>query len=70
MLNCCYSYELMCTCWELTPSERPTFSDISESLAEFMDEQSDYPRQQTRDIDDNYYSQPPEETEKPIYSTR
>lgn len=47
----------MCACWEIDPSNRPAFHEICETLGTFMSENEEYERAQTKEIEDNYYSQ-------------
>jgi fibroblast growth factor receptor 1 len=35
-------YQLMCHCWEFSPLDRPSFSDIVRHIEHLLEKQSDY----------------------------
>ena len=45
----------MTACWSTAVTDRPQFDEISELLTRFLDENNDYHREQTVNIDDGYY---------------
>lgn len=57
----------MCACWSLDPRGRPSFSDICETLIIFNDDASNYKRLQTQGIEDDYYLQPTNPDDRPVY---
>lgn len=57
----------MCECWDMEPSQRPRFSEICETLGTFMTENEEYERAQTKEIEDDYYTQAEEGDDVPIY---
>ena len=48
----------MCACWEIEPARRPHFNEVSETLMTFLNEHDEYHREQTKEIEDEYYSIP------------
>lgn len=44
-------YEIMKQCWANEPSDRPSFSELSDSLGEFI---SDWQRNRIADLNENY----------------
>lgn len=63
-------HELMCACWNMDPSDRPTFAQIAEMLTNFTKSSAEeYQRQETRQIESDYYLQPVEIGDTPIYNS-
>ena len=58
----------MSRCWMTESSERPKFSEISQQLSEILTENTTiYERIHTSDMGDDYYMQPTDEDDKPIF---
>ena len=65
-----HRYRLMSRCWMTESSERPTFCEISQQLSEILTENTTiymYERILTYDMGDDYYMQPTDEDDKPIF---
>ena len=63
-----HRYGLMSRCWMTESSERPKFSEISQQFSEILTENTTiYERTLTSDLGDDYYMQPTDVDDKPIF---
>jgi len=58
----------MCGCWQQNPHDRPKFHEIFDTLTSFLSEENqDYERSETLEIDSDYYLIASTEEDKPIF---